>query len=787
MKKRRLRLFLAAAFALLLLHTFSSAAAAAVTLAEPRFGVANQTAFNVTVTTAAAASCRYSTPFEKSFAEMTQFLVTGSTSHRINITLPASGQQYRLFVECSDAEKGSFDLSVDTSPPAITKAVSIPTLVIETPLQAVLSVETNENTICRYGSDKGYDDMGSFFKGTNELVKENYEKYHEAVITGLADKASYSYNITCLDLSLQLSSLARITFAVDTAVPPVITEIKPASGLAATSGEVSLSVTTNKKSVCSYGNTTDYKEAGGNFSFTTANHQVTLKLDPGQYKYYIKCLFEGPKEAVAETSFSIDNTPPAAFEVNDSQDLKGIEEGFTYYLDRLAIRFSAEDKESGIDFYNYSIIEDSSGKPVYGWATSRDSRFTVRDVKLKDDEKYYVQAYAHNRAGLRTELARSRGVIVNVLLNEEYACSDKIKDGDEADIDCGGSCPVKCANSKACTSSLDCRSNFCVSNACKAGNCTDTYLNQDEADVDCGGLCTKKCELDKKCKKSADCESAVCSEGTCIAEGPCANKVLDAGETDVDCGGICASVKGKKCAASQKCAEDMDCKTGLCGTIGKCANRNDIDADGIMNDADNCPDSPNNDQKDTDRDKTGDACDKDNDNDGMDDEWETKYGFKPLDASDAQLDADNDGLSNLEEFRLGTSPRNRDTDRDGAEDGREVLKGTGPTDPESKPSSGFALKATIFLVVIALAMAAFAAYSALKKGRGRGGAGHANLQQPQNGQQPQQHIGQVQSLPYHPYQQHRSHHDVFNELQKNYSQMSGEEIFDELRRKLGRK
>ncbi len=801
MKKRYLKLFLAVAFVLVALSFFAATASATVTINDPKFSVANQSTFNVSVTSSAAATCRYSSPFEKSFAEMTAFTETGTTAHKLrDFSLPDTGQQYKFFVECSNAEKGQFDLSVDSSPPLVVKAAASPLQVIETPLQASLIIETNENASCKYDAEfYAYDAMRSFFK-VNDIDRANYGSYHDAVVGNLADKAAYSYNVTCRNLAQLTSSLARITFSVDTSVAPVIAEIKPLNGLATTSKEVNLSVTTNKKSVCSYGNTTEYKENSGNFSLTTVNHQVTLKLEPRQYKYYVKCLFEGPKEAVAETSFAIDDTPPSALEINDSQELKGVEEGFTYYLDRIAIKFKAEDAESEIDFYNYSIVEDSTGKLVYGWATTSDSRITARDLSLKDGEKYYVQAYAQNRAGLKTAVSRSRGVTVNVLLNTEYACSDKIKDGDESDVDCGGSCSAKCPTGRACGSNSDCRTSFCVSGICKAGNCTDSYMNQDETDTDCGGSCSKKCGLSNKCKKNTDCESNICSDEFCIAEGPCSNKRLDEGETDVDCGGLCAAVKSKKCSLNQKCAEDSDCKTGLCGPIGKCVSQNDRDADTVLNDADNCPDMPNKDQKDSDKDRIGDACDTDNDNDGMPDEWEKKYGFSPLSSSDALLDSDGDGLTNLEEFGLGTSPKSKDTDRDGSSDGKEVAKGTDPKDPKSKPGMGFVAKATMFLVIIAIAMAAVVAYSALKKRKGEGGKGWKGSavplkqqqhqpQQPQQRGEARQQVQQMQQpqMDHQGSQHHRSPHHVFDELQRTYSQLSGEEIFEQLRRKSGRR
>jgi cysteine-rich repeat protein len=53
------------------------------------------------------------------------------------------------------------------------------------------------------------------------------------------------------------------------------------------------------------------------------------------------------------------------------------------------------------------------------------------------------------------------------------ACDDKIRSGDESDVDCGGSCPA-CDNGKACVKSGDCSSKFCGANLCAvAKSCKD--------------------------------------------------------------------------------------------------------------------------------------------------------------------------------------------------------------------------------------------------------------------------------------------------------------------------
>ncbi len=83
----------------------------------------------------------------------------------------------------------------------------------------------------------------------------------------------------------------------------------------------------------------------------------------------------------------------------------------------------------------------------------------------------------------------------------------------------------------------------------------------------------------------------------------------------------------------------------------------DDDDDGVLDTADSCLTADYNISADNDSDGCDDADeDKDDDNDGMQDEWENFYGLDPLLDFDAQLDGDNDQLTNLDEFTQGTDP-----------------------------------------------------------------------------------------------------------------------------------
>jgi len=140
----------------------------------------------------------------------------------------------------------------------------------------------------------------------------------------------------------------------------------------------------------------------------------------------------------------------------------------------------------------------------------------------------------------------------------------------------------------------------------------------------------------------------------------------------------------------------------------------DVDGDGVCDDADNCPFTANAGQLDTDGDLAGDACDDDDDNDGLTDSFEASIGTDPLradtdgdglsdyaevaydgdattytpgaDTDPTAADSDGDTLSDGEEVNtVGSSPLLYDTDGDGFDDGAEVAAGSDPVSASSYP------------------------------------------------------------------------------------------------------
>jgi hypothetical protein len=104
-----------------------------------------------------------------------------------------------------------------------------------------------------------------------------------------------------------------------------------------------------------------------------------------------------------------------------------------------------------------------------------------------------------------------------------------------------------------------CESGTCLENEVFE-RCFDRIQDGDESDIDCGGQC-RGCEADAICTAASDCETASCTDAGVCGPPSCSNGVRDGLEMGVDCGQDCET----RCATGERCYENSDCATGQCG------------------------------------------------------------------------------------------------------------------------------------------------------------------------------------------------------------------------------
>lgn len=166
-----------------------------------------------------------------------------------------------------------------------------------------------------------------------------------------------------------------------------------------------------------------------------------------------------------------------------------------------------------------------------------------------------------------SDCARPGACIAGVCSSD--TCNSGFQDGLETGVDCGGTCPNKCAVGGGCRLDTDCAAGTCglQSFVCVADHCIDGKYNADEAGIDCGGSCPKKCKNGVYCFDATgqSCESGYVFDYRCVA-GTCFNGTQDNGESAIDCGGtsLCS-----RCGPSASCTSNADCQAGIA-----CSSRN---------------------------------------------------------------------------------------------------------------------------------------------------------------------------------------------------------------------
>ena len=193
---------------------------------------AGTTQATMSVVTSETASCRWGTSPTATYATLPNaFATTGGTSHSTPLTSLADGQSYTFHVRCQDPAGNasaehmiSFSVAVpaDVTPPVISDVLPTGTLPAGT-TQATMSVTTNENASCRWGTvSTTYANLPNAFTTTGSTA-------HSTALTGLSNGQTYTRYVRCQDTAGNGSSSSTVvSFSVAAPVAGSV-EISPSS------------------------------------------------------------------------------------------------------------------------------------------------------------------------------------------------------------------------------------------------------------------------------------------------------------------------------------------------------------------------------------------------------------------------------------------------------------------------------------------------------------------------------------------------------------------------------
>ncbi|MBA3642965.1 MAG: hypothetical protein H0W59_02710 [Chloroflexia bacterium] len=96
---------------------------------------------------------------------------------------------------------------------------------------------------------------------------------------------------------------------------------------------------------------------------------------------------------------------------------------------------------------------------------------------------------------------------------EPHFCDDEVRNGRETDVDCGGPGCDTCADGKQCFINADCQNRFCDRSAdpnaagvCgRKPTCANGVKDGNETDIDCGGSDCPACGVGERCNSIDDC------------------------------------------------------------------------------------------------------------------------------------------------------------------------------------------------------------------------------------------------------------------------------------------
>ncbi|MDD4601229.1 MAG: hypothetical protein PHQ46_09275 [Negativicutes bacterium] len=302
----------------------------------------------ITLSTDEDATCKYSVTSGTAYASMTNtFSETGGVDHSTTVSGLSNGQTYHYYVRCQDTAVSpnaniddyeiTFQISSSADTTAPVRSAGLPNSELQAgTTSAVLSLETNENADCKYGtvSNTAYASIASTFSTTGGTS-------HSANITGLSNGLTYNYYVRCRDKAGTPNANTddyTITFSIGSDVviddkeAPVLSAGAPSGTLDSGTVQTNLTLSTSEEATCKYSVKagTAYASMSNTFGTTgeTDHSTVVSGLSNGNtYHYYVRCQDEAETPNVNtndyEITFSISDVKDSTAPVRSNGDPSG--------------------------------------------------------------------------------------------------------------------------------------------------------------------------------------------------------------------------------------------------------------------------------------------------------------------------------------------------------------------------------------------------------------------------------------------------------------------------------
>lgn len=746
--------------------TYASSAPSILALADPQKIIETisgelQTTVSVAVTSGPAVKCKYSASApagatdEAKYSSMTSFSNTNfASSHQQLLTTPtesfADKGSYTYHIMCLGqnnlySNMAQAPILVDMSTPLSITRVNTPAYASTS--NVWLNVSTNKHAACTFKNK-----TEEFSYATSNAKEHLYQ------LMNLPAK-QHSFKVKCAK-DAELTAETEIIFSIDTTKPstPIVNDNSSLQGnpgytYKTDELEASWSSADNESGIAEYQYSIEKAEGAVVLAWTSAGTATgvtvtSLDLVNGTYRFKVKARNGAGLWSDVGMSDGIivdpskkpagDITPPIGTVTKNT------------FTDRIEVTLACSDSGSGCNtkFYGlsaltqqcsankaYTVPLNVTSDSMFCWVLTDKAGNTARDnetILFSSSPKTCTAGSSCTQISLCPGTYDEKCVCIDVPDDDcpkiSIICKDNDNDGYGVGCVKGNDCNdtnaqlyINCLTGcvidtdgdgygLGCDNGFDCDDN----NAAVHENCTtgciidsdqDGYglgcskgLDCDDANPLSNDNCDSGCILDSDgdgyglgCKKGSDCDDTSNKLYTTCPITGCTQ------DNDGDSYGL-------DCSKGSDCDDTNPLLNTDCSSTTSCTQDND--GDGYGSGCTNGPDCNDNNPS------INTNCDSDGD--GMPDDWELANNLDPYDPDDANLDNDNDGLTNKEEYDLkftfgqSTDPNNADTDGDGYTDKEEADAKMSPVDKETHPKSP--LLKIILIVIVSLAVLGGAGY-----------------------------------------------------------------------------